>query len=405
MSKKKIIIILIIFIILLCIISGIMYLSKHNWLKEITTVINYDDNLEYQYYQDVYLYDTISITDGRIITDNYKIDTTELGEKDIKINYYDSNNFKQELIYKLAVIDDVNPILSASSNLYIPIGSNNDTVLNKIFCGDNYDREVKLTIEGSYDLNTIGNYNVTFKAVDSEGNTSLKNSVLHVYQPAGESGGNTTYKGTDISYYIKNYAMDDKTSFGLDLSSYQTVEDFNKVKEAGVDFVILRMGWGPDTEEKMTTDRNFEDFYKRAHEAGLKIGVYLFSYAITLEEADLQTDYVLELLKDKEIDLGVAYDWESWNQFRICHMNFVDLNLIAKRFMDNMKDHGYSVMNYGSKYYLENIWNLNGYDTWLAHYNSETSYSKPFKMWQITDQGKVDGINGLVDIDIMYNQI
>ena len=68
-----------------------------------------------------------------------------------------------------------------------------------------------------------------------------------------------------------------------------------------------------------------------------------------------------------------------------------------------MNDHGYKGMNYGSKAYLEEIWNLDGIDTWLAHYNKETSYAKPFKIWQISDEGKVPGISNLVDIDIMFN--
>ena len=83
-------------------------------------------------------------------------------------------------------------------------------------------------------------------------------------------------------------------------------------------------------------------------------------------------------------------------------MSFTDLNKMAKKFIKTINENGYKGMNYGSKSYLDEIWNLKGIDTWLAHYNNETSYSKPFKIWQITDKGKVPGITNLVDIDLMF---
>ena len=84
-------------------------------------------------------------------------------------------------------------------------------------------------------------------------------------------------------------------------------------------------------------------------------------------------------------------------------MNFTDLNKMAKKFMDKLNEQGFKTMNYTSKYYLENIWQLDNYDVWYAQYYDEATTSKDFKIWQITDQGQVDGIKNLVDITIMYN--
>ncbi|MBR1417099.1 MAG: hypothetical protein IJ572_04705 [Bacilli bacterium] len=400
MKKKIIVIGLILLIIVISVIS-----LRLTIFKDVTTIINLADNLSYEYNEQVYLYDTISIFDGQIITENYLLDTDFVGTKEIEIKYKDSNKWKKTYKYRYEVEDNTTPLLHVSNNLYVEVGKSEKDVLSKTFCGDNYDREVSLEIIGDLDLNTIGNYDVAIKASDDNGNSVSKNTTIHVYQKSNysnnNSNNNNNIKGVDISYFIKNYKTDN-TAIGLDLSSYQNVSDFNLLKENGVEFVILRIGWGPNEDMTFNTDNHFEDFYKRAKEAGLKVGVYYFSYATKLDEVDYEVNYVLDTLKDKEIDLFISYDWENWNLFKDCHMNFVDLNKMATKFMSILKDKGYKAVNYSSKSYLELIWDIDGFDTWLAHYNDETSYEKDFSIWQITDKGSIDGIDGLVDVDILY---
>jgi len=374
--------------------------------KDVTTEIILSDNLNFEYNQEVYLFDTISIKDGQILTQNYKLDTDSLGEKDIEIIYKDSNNiFKRKYNYKINVVDTTAPILTIPKNIYIDIESENKDILSKItFAGDNETRKLNYSIEGTYDLNTIGNYDIKVIAKDNSNNKVEKDTTLHIYkndstQTDSSSNNQEENRGIELSYFINNYK--DNNEIGVDLSSYQTVDDFNKLKEAGIEFVMLRLGWGPNSDLTFNTDKNFEDFYTRAKEANLKVGVYYFSYATTLDEVDLEVNYVLDSLKDKDIDFYVSYDWENWRLFKDCNMNFSDLNKMAKKFMDRLKEKGYQVMNYGSKTYLELIWDLDEYDTWLAQYNDEVTYSKKFKIWQISEQGIVDGINGLVDIDIL----
>ena len=84
-------------------------------------------------------------------------------------------------------------------------------------------------------------------------------------------------------------------------------------------------------------------------------------------------------------------------------MNFTDLNKMAKKFMNKLSEKGYKTMNYSSKYYLEHIWETDGYDIWYAQYYDEATTTKDFKIWQITDNGKVNGITNKVDINILYN--
>ena len=399
--KKTIIITSSILLILLAIITLILTIFQ----KE-TTIINTIDNLEFNYNQEIYLLDTLNITDGIIIDQNYLLDTNFIGEKQITVNYKNNNGRKRKYTLTYNVVDKTPPIMSIPSNTYIEVNSDVNSILKKVFAGDNCDREVELSITGEYDVSTIGNYNIQVIAKDDSNNETIKNTTLHVYERKNTNNSNNKsnneIKGTPISYFIRNYKTD-KTTLGVDLSTYQEVEDFNIVKEAGIDFVILRLGWGPNSDMTFNIDKNFEDFYQRAKEAGLKVGVYYFSYATTLDEVDLEVNFVKEQLKDKEIDLPIAYDWENWSLFKDCHMNFTDLNKMAKKFMDKLNEQGFKTMNYTSKYYLENIWQLDNYDVWYAQYYDEATTTKDFKIWQITDQGQVDGIKNLVDINIMYN--
>ena len=401
--KKKIIIISSILVILLIVI-----ILKLTIFKKETTIITLAENLTFEYNQEVYLLDTINIIDGIIIDQNYLIDTDFIGEKEITINYKNSNGWKKKYSYKYIVNDTTAPIFNISSNLYLGLGEDINNVLKNCFAGDNYDRKVKFNFEGEYDVNQIGNYDIKVIASDDSNNQTIKESTLHVYKKEEENGNPKisnkpkVQEGVPMSYFIKNYRTNN-TTFGIDISVYQNIEDFNLLKEDGVEFVMIRLGWGPTEEGTFNTDSKFEDFYTRAKEAGLKVGVYYFSYATTLDEVDLEVNYVDNMLKDKELDLWVSYDWENWNVFKDCKMNFNDLNKMAKKFMDKLNEKGYKTMNYSSQYYLEKIWNLEEYDLWYAQYYDEATTKKKFNIWQITDKGNVKGIDGYVDIDIMYN--
>lgn len=395
-KKYKIILILFSLILLLCIIL------KLTLFKKVTTVIKLNDNLIFEYEEEHYLLDNISIIDGIILDQNYLLDTSSLGTHNVIITYKDSNGWKKKYEFSYNVVDTTSPLLSISKNLYLEKGSNINNLLTNVFCGDNYDRKVDLSIDGDYDVNMIGNYDIKIIAKDDDNNITSKNATLHIYESNNRSSNTNknTNQGIPITYFFENYKSP-KTSIGLDISSYQDVYDFNEVKNAGIDFVMLRIGWGPNSDLTFNDDSKFEDYYKKAKEANLKIGIYYFSYATTLDEVDLEVNYVLDKLKDKKIDMWISYDWENWKLFKDCNMNFNDLNKMAKKFMDKLKENGYSVMNYSSKYYLENIWTLDTYNVWLAQYNDEATYEKKFNLWQISDQGRVSGINNLVDVDIL----
>ena len=119
-------------------------------------------------------------------------------------------------------------------------------------------------------------------------------------------------------------------------------------------------------------------------------------------ELKLKTDALNKQIKDYKIDLPVVFDWEEWTNFNEYNLSFFDLNNIAEGFLKEIEKHGYKGMLYSSKNYLENIWFDMPYDVWIAQYYSEVTYNGTYKMWQICDNGLVDGIDTDVDINILY---
>ena len=105
----------------------------------------------------------------------------------------------------------------------------------------------------------------------------------------------------------------------------------------------------------------------------------------------------------EKLELPIVFDWENFNKWNEYKLSFHDINSIADTFIDTVMKSGYKGMLYSSKFYLENIWeNKNDYPVWLAHYTDETNYTGKYKIWQMCNDGVIDGINGDVDIDIMY---
>ena len=100
--------------------------------------------------------------------------------------------------------------------------------------------------------------------------------------------------------------------------------------------------------------------------------------------------------------MPIAFDWENWNSFNDYNLSFFGLTDMAHTFLDTINKAGYEGLLYSSKNYLERIWLPTKYDTWLAHYTKKTNYEGNYKFWQLCDDGRVDGINGAVDIDILY---
>lgn len=192
---------------------------------------------------------------------------------------------------------------------------------------------------------------------------------------------------------------------GIDLSKHNGAIDFDKVKASGVEFVILRAGYG-----KTTEDPNFSTYIKEATRVGLKIGVYWFIYAKTSLDIAYNVkmcDATIRNYKDL-ITLGVWCDFEyDSDKYVARQLSKAERSAWVKMFMDALKGKGYEVGLYANPDYLKNKFTkLDGYKLWLAWYTDKTdevaSYN-PF-MWQYTSAGKVDGIKTPVDLNYIIEE-
>ncbi len=394
--KKKIVVA---FILLVGIIGGLRlyHFLRIKWAKIEVTL---KDDLTVNFNDVVKVSDYIVSINGKII-DDYTIDTTTIGKKDIAFEFVNDDGIKVNYSYTLSIIDNVEPIIWLSGSYRVKKGSDN-SFINKILCGDNYDSHPNCFIEGDYDLNKIGDYDLVFKAIDQSGNTATKNFVLKVYEPSSQNGSKSSKKqALNFTEVVKKYKTVD-TRLGIDVSSWQNDIDFASVKKAGVEFVIIRVGGMRGTNGEYYLDKNFVKNIESAQANGLDVGLYFYSYADNEKQAVADAKWLIEQIKGYNIDLPIAFDWEDWVGFNEYQLSFFELSKMAEAFLDTVSKAGYQGMLYSSKNYLEQIWFPTNYDVWLAHYTDETDYKGKYRFWQISSSGKVDGISTLVDIDVMY---
>lgn len=392
--------------ILIIILTILFFYLGYRYYRIITAKVevNLIDNLEVEFNEKRKLSSFIEKINGKI-NDDFLIDSTKLGQQEIKFDYTNDNNIKVKYSFSIKVVDKTPPVIWLSTRYSLPI--NSDTKLtDAIMCGDNYDKNPKCYIEGDYDLSTSGEYSLVFIAEDSSKNTAKQEFVLNVYEPKKPSSktnnsSNQSVKRTNLEDVIKTHKTKN-TKIGIDVSKWQGDIDFKQVHDAGVEFVFIRVGGTRGQNGAYFIDEKFEKNIKNANKNGLKVGVYFYSYANSVKQAKKDANWTLKKIKNYKVDLGVAYDWEDWLNFNSYKASFYDLTNYGLAFMEVIEKAGYKSMLYSSKAYLENIWFEDNYDVWLAHYTSKTNYQKDYKYWQLCDNGKVPGINGNVDIDIMY---
>lgn len=302
----------------------------------------------------------------------------------------------------MPAVDKTAPMfLSLPESVSISVGSDFD-IQRYIGYIDDCDSDVELQVEGEVDTSDSGSYPLTLTLIDDAGNTKTGSMTVNVYVPSGGGGGgggSSEHTTLAFSDFMDRYPGED-IAYGIDVSRYQGDIDFEKVKAAGCDFVMLRAMIYNNGE--LGEDRKFEEYYQDAKAAGLLIGVYYYSTDSNIEELHEHCNELLAVLEDKELDLPVAFDWESWGHFQKYNMSIVDINNLFYEFAWIMQANGLSTILYSSKYYLEIIWEPAGYDVWLAHYVKETSYEGDYTMWQTGSIGRIDGCNEDVDTDIMF---
>ena len=309
---------------------------------------------------------------------------------------------KKKYLYKFSinVVDTEAPIVFSGINKTVLKGYDKD-LCDLITYGDNYTGDLKCVISGDYDINKIGTYKLIYSISDSSNNTKDVNVTLNVVSSINNNTRPSTLT-TPIKEVFDLY-KDDNNEIGIDVSEWQGNIDFNKVKESGITFVIMRIGVQIN-DEMPKLDGQYTENIRKAKEAGLKVGVYLFTIAGSVKEIEEEVDWVINTLNGEELDLGISFDWENWKYWNSYKISFHEMNEIANTFMKKVEENGYKAMLYSSKFYLETIWkNKYNYPVWLAHYiDGKTDYKGNYKIWQLCNNGRVPGIYGDVDINIMY---
>lgn len=195
--------------------------------------------------------------------------------------------------------------------------------------------------------------------------------------------------------------------FGVDVSSHQGEIDWHAVKDAGVEFAIIRAAYRGYTNGGLSADERFQENLQSAKEAGLLVGAYVFSQAVTVEEAADEANMLLALLDGASLDLPVFYDWEyvESDVARTKDISGKQITDFAKTFCEEVEQAGYSAGVYFNKsmgYAALNLSELKNYEFWLAEYATVPAFYFRFETWQHTDNGMVPGIREKVDLNIRF---
>ena len=193
---------------------------------------------------------------------------------------------------------------------------------------------------------------------------------------------------------------------GIDVSKWNREIDWDKVKAAGVDFVIIRAGYRGSTTGSLVVDPYFEANIRGASMAGLKVGVYFFTQAVNEVEAVEEASMVLQLVQDYSLDYPIFIDTEgAGGNGRANGLTVEERTLVCDAFCRTVENAGSEAGVYASRNWYYNrvdVSRLERYYIWLAEYRSVPLYDGYYHMWQYTSKGAIDGIEGNVDMDISY---
>ena len=211
-----------------------------------------------------------------------------------------------------------------------------------------------------------------------------------------------------IYYFDADGVRQDNVTFGIDVSRYQQNVDWNKVKDAGASFAIIRIGYRGYGSGALVLDSMFENHFAGARAAGLKVGVYIFSQAINEDEAREEAFACAYVLNGRSLDYPVYFDSEystSSHTGRADNLSKAERTACAVAFCEELKKYGYEPGVYASTSWFQNhleLSALQGYRIWNAHYGVSAP-SIDCDMWQGSCTGKLSGVSSSgVDLNISY---
>lgn len=217
--------------------------------------------------------------------------------------------------------------------------------------------------------------------------------------------------GKILDTVTKQFDYQKDIYFGIDVSHHQKEINWDLVKNYGINFAIIRIGYGRNSTQK---DNYFERNYSLTKQLKVPIGGYHYSYATDVEGAKLEAENCLNFIQGKSFELPIFYDIEDPSQENLSKETITDMYLA---FCERLKQAGYTNVGiYASKYWIQNKIDMSripdDYSVWVASYgknngdipDSSYQYQKPHDIWQYTSVGSINGINGNVDFNLGYTK-
>ena len=194
---------------------------------------------------------------------------------------------------------------------------------------------------------------------------------------------------------------------GIDVSEFQQDIDWEAMKNAGVEFVFIRVGWRGTESGSINVDKRAQEYYRGAKEAGLQVGAYFFSQAVNVREALEEANFALSVMEGWELDLPLVYDWEYVSDTaRTANVDRRTLTDCTKAFCRQVEYGGFEPMvyfNVSQARHLLYLEELTEFRFWLAQYLPGLDFAYRVDFWQYTGQGTVPGIEVPVDLNLWFN--
>lgn len=227
--------------------------------------------------------------------------------------------------------------------------------------------------------------------------------------PVNTLDNNNFTADSTLKYYNENGKA--ASTEGVDISEINGDIDWQRVKDSGIDFAMIRIGGrGYGDEGILYADKKAAENIEEAKAAGIKVGVYFFSQAVSNEEAVEEAEYVKSLLGDTKLDYPVAYDWEiiKDDEARTDTVSAMQATECARAFCEKIKEYGYTPIIYSPSrelYFKYDLSRLADYDIWYCEYANVPTFYYEFSMWQYSCTGRVDGIDSDVDLNICFTNV
>lgn len=308
----------------------------------------------------------------------------------VKISYIDENAAPQERVWQVTV--QVTDITDSKTQLKDAQGF-----------GLYLDNEGKTAAT----LADYGKYN-SFYSVKYTGWQTLNGQVYYFDENHRYVTGNQVIGSIKYSFREDGTMVEALETRGIDVSKWQGNIDWKAVAGAGIDFAIIRVGYRGYTAGSLVEDEYFRKNISGATKAGIKVGVYFFTQAITEAEAVEEASMAIECVKGYHLDYPIFIDTEWSGGYpggRADNLSKAQRTKVVKAFCRTVRNSGYKAGVYASKsWYQSNLYadELNEYVIWVAQYNTECTYTGKYDMWQYTSQGSVAGIKGNVDMNVFY---